>query len=371
MGSDQKYMREALKLARKGIGSASPNPRVGAVVVSGGKIVGRGYHRGPGNPHAEAEAISDAKDMARGATLYLNLEPCCHYGKTPPCTEAIIAAGIGRVVFGIYDPDKRVCGEGCRKLVDNGIEVSTGVGALEAFELNLSYIHRLETGKPLVVLKMALTLDGRVGISGGGWFTSEQSRSHVHYLRSLNEAVAVGIGTVLADEPELDRRYFERPLPPPARVVFDTRLDFPPGSDWLGKGSRVLIYCGEEAGIEKEEYLREAGAEVIRLPSDREGLDLKAWRDDMSERGIGSVLVEGGAAIATSLIRFEMVDRLVLFQAPRLAGEAVKPWFLGDSEPGWIGRGNLRLSAARRLENDVVASYNSEEVERYFKKLAR
>ena len=364
--SDEFYMERAIQLATRGISNVFPNPRVGAVLVANGEIVGEGFHRGYTEPHAEIAAIAAAGERARGGTLYLNLEPCCHHGNTPPCTEAIIAAGIRKVVFGIIDPDERVSGRGAQILRDNGIEVVVGVKAREAFRLNYPFIFRKKTGRSLIVLKIAVTLDGSMTLPGEGWFTSEESRKYVHYLRAYHEAVAVGIGTVLSDDPALDRRYFDRDLEPPVRMVFDSDLRFPPGSRWLSAGKKVIIYCGKGAGKEVAARLREAGAGVNPIPEKQGRLDLGAWRDDISDRGITSVLVEGGAGISTSLLRRGLVDRLYIFTAPRISGVRGGSWFREEEEPECIREGRMKLTEVTGSGQDILAVYDSPVVRSHF-----
>lgn len=370
LNPDELYIERAIELAKKGIGETFPNPNVGAVIVSEGKVVGEGYHRRQGEPHAEVEAINDAGKKARGGTIYLNLEPCCHHGTTPPCTDQIIKAGLKRVVFSIYDPDSRVRGKGAQILRENGIEVKTGVKMREAFELNLPFIHRCEAGGVLIVLKVALTLDGRITLNTEDWFTSKESRKHVHYLRALSDAVAVGIGTVKKDNPVLDRRFFGRELPSPIRVVFDSELGFSPDSSWFDDDERVMIYCTENAKKHSMNLLEKAGAEVIALPGNHGEIDLKRWVDDISGRGVSSVLVEGGARIATSFLKEGLVDRMVLFFAPRISGKKGLSLFQDDVEPDWIKRGGLNPSHVSLSGTDIMAVYDSSVVKGYFERLA-
>jgi len=370
LNSDELYIKRAIELAKNGIGKTFPNPNVGAVVVSDGKIVGEGYHNKKGEPHAEVEAINDAGDKTRGATIYLNLEPCCHYGSTPPCTDRIIKAGIKRVVFSIYDPDSRVMGKGAGILRENGIEVKTGVKAREAFQLNLPFIHRCETGRTLITLKLAMTLDGRITLDKDDWFTSKESRRYVHYLRALYDAVAVGIGTVKTDFPTLDRRFFEHELPAPVRVVFDSDLNFPPDSPWFDDSRRVMIYCSKNANKHSLKKLEKAGAEVIVLPENHSGIDLKLWVEDIGSRGVSSVLVEGGARIATSLLKEGLVDRMILFLASRISGKKGLSWFQDEVEPDWIKHGGLKVSHTSRSGSDIMAVYDSQLVNGYFERLA-
>jgi diaminohydroxyphosphoribosylaminopyrimidine deaminase/5-amino-6-(5-phosphoribosylamino)uracil reductase len=354
---DEHYIRRSLELAARARCRTHPNPLVGAVIVSGGRVVGEGFHRGPGRLHAEIEAITVAGDAARGATMYLNLEPCCHFGKTPPCTDAILRAGISRVVFSIYDPDERVRGRGAAILSENGIVVETGVGAKAALELNLPYAWRRATGEIFVTLKLASTLDGRMTAPGLTWLTGERARRDVHVLRADAEAIAVGIGTIEQDRPILDRRFYRTDLPPPVRMIFDSRLRFPTRHPWLDRGERVIVYCAEGAPVARMELLEAAGAEVVILPPDREGVDLHAWRAEVGRQGITSVLVEGGGRVATSLIRNGCFERLSLYFAPIVSGSKGMPWFLDERAPRWSGGGELVPQRVTAVGEDAVAIY--------------
>ncbi len=376
MNDDRHYMERVLELASRGTGLTFPNPLVGAVIVAGGEIAGEGFHAGAGKPHAEIEAIAAAGESARGADLYLNLEPCCHHGRTPPCTDAIVEAGISRVIFGIFDPDERVRGQGARRLRENGTEIETGVMAREALELNLPYIHRSLTGGPFVMLKLAVTLDGRITLTGEKYISCSDSLECVHGLRARLEAVAVGSGTLRADDPSLDRRLYDRPLDPPVRIVFDSSLAFPPGHPWLEKGERVILCCSEAADAARIEELEGAGAEVTRLPPGDGGLDLHAWRRDLSNRGITSVLVEGGARIATSMMKAGIPDRLVLFHAPVIAGAGEKGWYQDDPPPAFgedppaVG-GDLSLSYVEVIDGDVMTVYDRKHVSGYLEAVTK
>ena len=376
MNDDRHYMERALELAARGTALTFPNPLVGAVIVSGGRIAGEGFHAGAGKPHAEMEAIASAGERAKGADLYLNLEPCCHHGRTPPCTDAIVEAGISRVVFGIFDPDERVRGKGARQLRENGIEVETGVMAREALELNLPYIHRSLTGGPFVLLKLAVTLDGRITLTGEKHITCSGSLECVHGLRARLEAIAVGSGTLRSDDPALDRRLYERPLDPPVRMVFDSALAFPSGHPWLEKGERVILYCSEDVEAARVEELEGAGAEITRLPYGDGGLDLHEWRRDLTVREITSVLVEGGARIATSMIKAGIPDRLVLFHAPYIAGAGEKGWY-EDGAPPVFGEdppavgGDLSLSYVEVIDGDVMTVYDRKHVSGYLEAVTK
>lgn len=370
-GNDRIFMERVFDLARGAAGITFPNPLVGAVVVSRGEVVGEGYHKGAGTPHAEALAIKAAGDRARGATLYLNLEPCCHFGRTPPCTDTIARAGIERVVFSMYDPDARMRGKGAGVLEGNGIRVEEGLMRDEAFELNLPYIHRCVTGKPFVVLKLASTLDGRLTAGELRWLTGEKARRRVHYLRAWTESIAVGIGTIRSDDPILDRRLYREQLPPPVRMVFDTRLSFPSSHRWLEADEPVILYCREDAPAERRRELSDAGAEVVSLPAADEGVDLDAWIADVGERGITSVFVEGGGGVSTSIIRSNLFNRLVLFYAPLLSGRDGHEWFQGGGPPGWLERGELVLRGVETIEGDAMIVYDTKRVSAYLEEITR
>jgi diaminohydroxyphosphoribosylaminopyrimidine deaminase/5-amino-6-(5-phosphoribosylamino)uracil reductase len=348
------------------MGRSFPNPLVGAIVVNRGKIVGTGYHKGPGSPHAEIEAIAEAGELARGATLYLNLEPCCHFGKTPPCTDAIIKAGISRVVFSILDPFDMVRGKGAGILRARGVDVSVGVCARDALELNLAYVHRCLTGRALVVLKLASTLDGNLTAHGHERLTGEEAGKRVHTLRAWTEAIAVGIGTLLEDRPILDRRLFNDDLPPPIRMIFDTTLRFPCDHPWLNRKERVILYCLRSADRRKWRLLEEAGAEVVGLDEKDGVIDLSSWIGDIGDRGITSVLVEGGGKVASSFIREGCFERLVLFYAPILSGRREVPWFQDTVSPLWLNRGELEIVRVERFGEDLMAVYDRRNINRYW-----
>jgi diaminohydroxyphosphoribosylaminopyrimidine deaminase/5-amino-6-(5-phosphoribosylamino)uracil reductase len=371
MNAGEKYIRRAIELAERAMGSTFPNPLVGAVVVRDGEIVGEGYHEGPGRPHAEAAAIRAAGDRSRGATLYLNLEPCCHYGRTPPCTGDIIAAGIARVVFSMYDPDERVRGKGAALLRSSGIAVEAGLGAREALELNLPYTHRCLTGEPFVVLKFASTLDGRLTWGDERRLSGDAEQRYVHRLRAWTEAIAIGIGTVEKDAPRLDRRLFREDLDPPVRMVFDSELRFPCDYAWLERGERVIIYCSTHGDRERRGRLEAAGAEIVSLPAGTGGVDLEYWLEDVVAKGITSVLVEGGGEVATSFIREGFFERLVVCYAPLFGGGESVSWYQGAAPPEWLADEGLVLSRLEALDNDIAAVYDTRAIAFYLETLTR
>ena len=317
------HMRRAIELSRLGVGRTSPNPAVGAVVVRGDAVVGEGYHRRAGEPHAEALALRNAGDAARGADIYVTLEPCCHQGRTPPCTQAIIEAGIARVFYACPDPDPRCAGGGHAALQAAGIEVQGGVLAREAVAVNEAYLRHKRTGLPLVTLKLAMSLDGKVATRTGDsrWISGEQSRRLVHRMRDRHDAVMVGVGTVLADDPALTTR--DVPGGRDAlRVICDTQARTPPGARAIAQNSDAgcIVAVGEGAPPERLGALREAGAEVLELPCDGERLNLRALMSALAERNVMSVLIEGGGGLAWGALQAGLVDKVALFYAPIIIG---------------------------------------------------
>jgi len=365
MSTDEHYIRRALELAGTAMGETFPNPLVGAVIVRDGEIAGEGYHRGAGHPHAEIEAIRAAGERSRGATLYLNLEPCCHEGRTPPCTGGILEAGIVRVVFSMYDPDPRVRGKGAAALRARGIETIGGALAAEALELNLPYVHRSLTGEPFVVIKLASTLDGRLTWGDERRLSGGAEQRYVHRLRAWTEAIAIGIGTIEKDAPRLDRRFYRDDMAPPVRMVFDSELRFPHDYPWLVRGERVIVYCSTHGDRERRTRLEAAGAEIVPLPAGPGGVDLEYWLDDVAEKGITSVLVEGGGEVATSFIREGLFERLVLCYAPVVGGADAVGWYQGTEPPEWLAEEGLALTRLEALDNDVAAVYDSPSISAY------
>ena len=346
---DEKYMRLALRLARRGMGTTSPNPMVGAVVVRGDRIVGRGYHRRAGEPHAEVLALRGAGEKARGATLYVTLEPCNHFGKTPPCTEAVLKAGIRKVVVGMKDPNPLVSGRGIQRLRKAGIEVEVGALGEACRELNAPFCKYITARTPFVILKGALTLDGKIATPSGDsrWVTSPESRQEVHRLRQAVDAVMVGIGTVLRDNPLLNVR-LSRPNPKrqPLRIVVDSRLRIPMTSRLVQTAFQypTLIAATRAASPAKIHRLGKKKVEVWALPKNSRGkVNLGVLMKKLGERGIVSVLLEGGAQLNASALRERLVDRLLFFYAPKIAGGAKAPGVIG-------GEGVRRMRDAAPVE---------------------
>ncbi|MFZ1984546.1 MAG: bifunctional diaminohydroxyphosphoribosylaminopyrimidine deaminase/5-amino-6-(5-phosphoribosylamino)uracil reductase RibD, partial [Desulfatitalea sp.] len=320
--NDADYMALALELAAQGAGRVSPNPMVGAVVVNEGQVVGQGFHQAVGGPHAEVHAIDAAGERAAGATLYVTLEPCTHFGRTPPCTEKIIGAGIRRVVVAMTDPNPDVQGGGNAVLASKGIEVVSGVRELEARRLNESFLKFIHTKRPFVVLKMAATLDGRIATSTGDarWVTGEAARAQVHRLRHAMDAILVGVGTVKADDPELTARLADGQGKDPMRLVLDTRLTMSKRAKVLTQTSTAPTYvvCGPEASDVDRRRLAANGAHILDASVKKGHIDLAALMAQLGKMGVASLLIEGGAQVAGSALAADIVDKVVLFYAPKL-----------------------------------------------------
>ena len=342
MNRDADFMRQAIALARRGLGRTSPNPPVGAVVVARGRVVGRGWHRRPGAAHGEAMALRAAGARARGATLYVTLEPCNHHGRTPPCTEAILAAGVRRVVFGARDPNPHVRGGGAARLRRAGVEVLGGVERVACEELIAGFVSLVRRGRPLVTLKLAATLDGRIATSSGDsrWISGPAARALVHRWRDEMDAVMVGLGTVLADDPRLTCR--RRGGRDPLRVVVDSRLRIPLTARVLTKeAAPATLVASVTSRGRKLSALRARGATVLSLPGRGGRVSLRRLLDALGQRGVATVLLEGGATLAAAALREGLVDRLHVFLAPRVIG--------GDGLPMLAPLGVRRLRGAPRL----------------------
>jgi diaminohydroxyphosphoribosylaminopyrimidine deaminase/5-amino-6-(5-phosphoribosylamino)uracil reductase len=346
--SDAGWMRRALRLAARAKGRTSPNPMVGAVLVNRGKVVGEGYHVRAGEPHAEIVALGDAKEKARGSTLYLNLEPCTHQGRTPPCAPRVVRSGVKRAVIGMRDPNPRVEGRGIQTLEQAGVEVRVGVLEEECRKLNEAFCKHVATGIPFVILKAAATLDGKIATRNGDskWISSEPSRRLVHRLRNEVDGIVVGIGTLLKDDPLLTAR-----VPggrDPIRVILDAYLRIPEDARVLEvHPSKTILVTTEKASPEKIERLRRRGAKVWRLGSERGKIDLESCLARLGGMGMMSLLVEGGSQVYGSFLDEGLVDKLVLFLAPRLIGNPRAVSLFG-------GKGVNRLEEAIPLRDMKV-----------------
>ncbi len=354
------FMRLALREARKALGRTSPNPWVGAVVVRHGQVVGRGHTRPPPGPHAEAVALAQAGEEARGAELYVTLEPCAHHGRTPPCTEAIVRAGIARVHVALLDPDPQVNGRGVEALRRAGIEVTVGEGEEEAERLLEAYLKHRRTGLPFVVAKFACSLDGRIGAASGDsrWVSGPQSRAWAHRLRTQVDAIVVGSQTVLVDDPQLTARPGGRLAPrQPLRVVVDSRGRTPPTAQVLGPGAPTLVATTEVSPPAWREAIGAAGAEVAVLPPREGRVDLQALLALLGGRGILTLLVEGGGVLLGSFFDQGLVDKVHVVIAPVVIGARQAPLAV-------VGRGAVRMAEAvrlrwvtvRRLGEDVLVT---------------
>jgi len=346
MTDDLLHMRAALALARRGLGNAWPNPAVGCVLVKDGRVIGRGWTQPGGRPHAETEALRRAGEAARGATAYVTLEPCSHHGRTPPCCEALAEAGIARVVMAMRDPDPRVNGRGLAMLRGAGIAVEEGLLEAEARALNAGFFRRIQAGMPMVTLKLASTLDGRIATASGEsrWITGAAARREVHALRARHDAILVGSGTVLADDPDLTCRIPGMERLPMLRVVADARLRTPPAAR-LVQGAQlapVLIITAPGHPPAAQTPFIAAGADIVTVPAHASGgLDLPSLLRALGRRGVTRVLAEGGAGLAAALLRQGLVDRLVWFHAPAVMG--------GDGHPALQGLRLAALSAMPRF----------------------
>jgi diaminohydroxyphosphoribosylaminopyrimidine deaminase/5-amino-6-(5-phosphoribosylamino)uracil reductase len=323
--ADRVAMARALLLAERGLYTTDPNPRVGCVLTHGGIVVGEGAHERAGGPHAETIALEAAGTRARGATAYVSLEPCDHHGRTPPCTDALIDAGVARVVFALRDPDPRVCGNGEERLRAAGLEVQSGLMAEAAADLNVGFVSRMQRGRPHVRVKLAMSLDGRTGLSNGQshWITSEAARADVQRFRARSSAVLSGIGTILADDPLLTVR-----LPgcdrQPWRVVLDSGLRMPADARVIDQGGRVLLLAARDDATRRES-LEARGVAVEVLAAGAGGLSLAAVLERLAELQMNEVWVEAGATLAGSFIREGLCDELVLYVAPSLLGNGARP----------------------------------------------
>ncbi len=358
---DWRWMRQAVQLARRGF--PAPNPHVGACVVQNGVLVGQGYHPYAGAPHAEVFALQEAGERARGATLYVTLEPCCHYGRTPPCTNAILQAGIRRVVVGMTDPNPKVGGRGIRQLQEAGVQVELldpsepeARRLLQELEsLNLPFLHRHRTGRVLITLKCALSMDGKLATHTGDskWITSERARRYAHRLRAEHGCVLVGVGTVLADNPQLTAR-LRGVRHQPLRVVLDSCLRTPLEAQVLNtQVAPTVLVCTEPAPPHAERY-RERGVEVVALPPSPTGdIALEALIAYLNTRKINGVLVEGGSRVLTAFLESRLVDRIAFFYAPKLIGGACAPTpFEGEGIARITDALQVRDVRLRRLGSD-------------------
>jgi diaminohydroxyphosphoribosylaminopyrimidine deaminase/5-amino-6-(5-phosphoribosylamino)uracil reductase len=348
--NDPTHMRAALALARRGLGNCWPNPSVGCVVVKDGRVVGRAVTSPGGRPHAEPQALAMAGAAARGATVYVTLEPCCHHGRTPPCTDALAAAGVAQVIVAARDCDPRVNGEGIARLRAAGIAVTEGLLKDEAEEVNAGFFMRMRHGRPLVTLKLATTLDGRIATRGGEsrWITGEPARRMAHALRGRHDAVMAGVGTVLTDDPDLTCRIPGFKPTPMVRVVADSHLRTRLTSRLIAtaRAAPTWIVTRDGGDPSRREAMQEAGVVLLDVAAAPPGVDLLQGFQAMAQRGITRVLVEGGAQLAAALLRADLVDRIAWFHAPGVMG--------GDGWPAAQAFGIQTLAAMPRFQRDAA-----------------
>ena len=327
---DERWMKRALRLAEKGRGRTSPNPMVGAVLVKDGKVVGEGYHPRAGEPHAEMIALRKAEGETKGATLYLNLEPCTHYGRTPPCAPAVVGAGVARAVIGMEDPNPLVTGKGIEVLRKGGLDIEIGILEKECRKLNEAFCKYIVKKEPFVILKVAATIDGKIATRSGEsqWITGEASRRFVHKLRDQVDGVVVGIDTVLKDDPMLTTRI--RGGKDPYRIILDSRLRIPESARVLDIAlSKTIIATTELAQRDKVEGLEKKGAQVLIFDSKEGRVDLKSCLHKLGEMQMMSLLVEGGSQISGSFLDQGLIDKIFLFLSPKLIGDHQAPGIFG------------------------------------------
>ncbi|HXG19426.1 MAG TPA: bifunctional diaminohydroxyphosphoribosylaminopyrimidine deaminase/5-amino-6-(5-phosphoribosylamino)uracil reductase RibD [Methylomirabilota bacterium] len=356
---DEIYMQRALDLAAKALGRTSPNPAVGAVVVRGGRIIGEGFHRRAGLPHAEIEALRKIKGSAKGATLYVNLEPCSHHGRTPPCVDAVIHAGFKRVVIGMVDPNPLVQGSGIRRLRRAGIEVTVGVLREQCQRLNEDFVTFIQTGRPMVILKLAASLDGRIATANGDshWISGALSRRLVHELRNRVDAILVGAETVRLDDPQLTCRI--RGGRDPLRIILDGRLTISPTARVCTQSSaaKTVVVTAENGGADhKRAALEQQGVEVLGFPAKQGRIRLTPLLQELGRRGIKSVMIEGGGQVAAAALQEGVVDKVFFFYGPTLLGGEGRP-MIGPLGIDRVAAGlKLHTIELHRLEDDVLVT---------------
>ncbi|MBR6444593.1 MAG: bifunctional diaminohydroxyphosphoribosylaminopyrimidine deaminase/5-amino-6-(5-phosphoribosylamino)uracil reductase RibD [Firmicutes bacterium] len=360
-------MKRAIELAAKGEGWVHPNPMVGAVIVKDGQIIGEGYHRKFGELHAERNAIASLNQPAEGATIYVTLEPCCHHGKTPPCTDAIIENKIARVVIGSRDPNPLVAGQGAKILRDAGITVEEDFMRDECDRLNPVFFHYITTGLPYVIMKYAMTADGKIATKTGAskWISGEESRKEVHRMRHACMGIMAGIGTVKADDPMLNCRLEAEDLPAgeaesrdPVRIICDSNLSISPDTQIVktAKDIETIIVCANE-DVDKAAVLREKGAEVLALPGEDGKPDLKKLMKILGERGIDSLLIEGGGTLNENALKAGIVNEVRAFVAPKLFGGTAKSPVMGEGVETPDEAYRLEMTDIRQTGEDLMIRY--------------
>ena len=321
---DHQHMARAIELAARGLYTTDPNPRVGCVIVKDKQVIGEGWHVRAGEAHAEIHALQQAGEQAQGATVYVSLEPCCHHGRTPPCTEALIAAQVARVVVAMQDPNPQVAGNGLQQLQDAGIQMEQGLLESQAMALNPGFIQRMRTRRPFVRNKLAMSLDGRTAMANGEskWITGEAARQDVQRLRARSSAIMTGVGTVLADDPAMTVRIpgVERQ---PLRVIVDTHLSTPPSARLLREPGQTLIMTANSDEA-LHTALHEAGAEIVQINDDDQAIDLRVVLKKLAERKVNEVLLEPGGILSGAMLEAQLIDEMVIYVAPLLMGDTAR-----------------------------------------------
>ncbi|MDY7035154.1 MAG: bifunctional diaminohydroxyphosphoribosylaminopyrimidine deaminase/5-amino-6-(5-phosphoribosylamino)uracil reductase RibD [Thermodesulfobacteriota bacterium] len=356
--TDQKFMREALRQAKKGMGRTSPNPVVGAVIVRNGEIIASGFHRKAGEKHAEIAVLEKIGGKARnGDSLYVTLEPCNHYGRTPPCTGAILKSGIKRVVVGMRDPNPKVSGGGCEFLEQRGVKVIIGILETECRRMNEAFVKHVSEGRPFVIAKSALTMDGWTATSmkHSQWVTNEKSRQFVHRMRDRVDGIMVGIGTVLADDPLLTTRLKNRQGKDPIRIIVDTRLRIPHNARILNNESPsiTMVVVGRDVPRARLEKIQRDGVSTVRCLEKDGRIELSVLMDILGERSITSLLVEGGSVLIGSMIRERLIDKFYIFKAPKIFGG-------NDGIPMATGPGPKRMDECLMLKDIKVRRFGDD-----------
>ncbi len=352
-----KYMKRAIELAKKGTGYTSPNPLVGAVIVKDDRIIGQGYHESFGGPHAEVNAFNSLREDPKDATMYVTLEPCSHYGKTPPCTEAIIKSGISKVVIGMKDPNPLVAGKGISILEKNGIEVICEVLEYEVKKINEIFIKYITTKRPFCILKTAMTLDGKIATRTGDskWITNEDSRKYVHQIRHKASGIMVGIGTVLVDNPSLTTRLEGKMGKDAVRIIVDTRARIPLKAKVLNLSSqaKTIIATTDKSDKNKRKALEVQGAEILITPFKNNKVDLDYLMKKLGEKGIDSILLEGGSTLNYSALQQDIVDKIIYFISPKIVGGKSAITSVG-------GEGKKHIEDALRIKDIRICRFNED-----------
>lgn len=346
-------MARAIQLAARGLYTTDPNPRVGCVIVKQGQVLGEGWHERAGEAHAEIHALQQAGKDTHGATAYVTLEPCCHHGRTPPCSDALVAAQVARVVVAMQDPNPRVAGNGLRQLQEAGIQVEVGLLEEQAKALNPGFIRRMQRQRPYVRNKLAMSLDGRTAMANGEskWITGEAARRDVQRLRARSSAIMSGVGTVLADDPAFTVRLpgIERQ---PMRVIVDTHLSTPPDAKLLTQpGQTVIMTASSDMAL--QDSLRAKGAEVVQIGHDERGMDLQAVLDKLGEFNLNEVLLETGATLSGAMLQAQLIDEMVIYMAPVLMGDAARGLYRLPQLQDMADRIELEISEVRAVGKDL------------------